>query len=817
MVEFDRSAFIAKFQEEAQDLLQRLNESVITLEGDPENRELIDQMMRDAHTIKGSSRMVGLIEISDVAHWLEDIMVKVRDGEMKYTPEMSDYFFEALDAIVYLADNNGVNEGELLDLDGLKAKLSALAEGGTGAAKTVAASGAAGAAPEDGKPAEEAAGAAAAAGSKPAKRGSRKKAVPELEPAEETDHVSSIEGQDGEPASGPAGSAVRDEAAPASGEGGSAGPAAAPGKKAPDELKSKVQTTIRIRTSQVDSLLNLISEVVIGQIKAEQRANEMRAIQSVTAETWQAWVRVRSLLSALDEQGALEGLAEDVNLLDTRLSESYRALSAFVKDYTEDVSRTSLVVNDLQEQGMRLRMLPANTIFQTFPRAVRDLAKQFKKEIDFQIEGGDTELDKKVLEEINDPLVHIMRNCVDHGIEDPDTRKKLGKPPVGTVKLAARQEGDRIIIEITDDGAGIDPDKVRESAVRKGYISEAEAAAMSDREAMYLIFEAGFSTAAIITEISGRGVGMDVVREFVVEKLKGSLDVESEVGKGTRFKLTIPLTLAIIRALMLRVGDQIFAMPTGSIDETLRIDPSEIIKVEGREVIRRQRRTIPLVRLSEILGVPSEPLEAAKQPIVTIGYSGHRMGFMVDGFLGEQQIVIKPLGSHLKKIDNVAGVTILGAGEVVPILNIPDLMANARTRSGQRVGPAQRVEREGPRKVLICEDSFTTRELERSIFEAAGYDVETAVDGAQGFQKLRDGLKVDAVVTDVQMPNMTGFELTKAIKSDPALAEIPVIIVTSLERDEEKAEGIEAGADAYITKSVFNQDTLLDTVDRLIR
>ncbi len=809
MVEFDRSAFIAKFQEEAQDLLQRLNESVITLEGDPENRELIDQMMRDAHTIKGSSRMVGLIEISDVAHWLEDIMVKVRDGEMKYTPQMSDYFFEALDAIVYLADNNGVNEGGLLDLDGLKAKLSALAEGGTDAAKAAEAQAAA------------AQDASAVESPQPApKKRTRKKAVPEAEAPDQqgsapsgTDEPEGADEQEAHEDEGDEGSdSARQEEKSAA-----VASKTAPGKKVPDELKSKVQATIRIRTTQVDSLLNLISEVVIGQIKAEQRANEMRAIQAATMETWQTWLRMRSLLTALDEQGVAEGLTEDMNLLDTRLSESQRALSAFVKDYTEDVSRTSLVVNDLQEQGMRLRMLPANTIFQTFPRAVRDLAKQFKKEIDFQIEGGDTELDKKVLEEINDPLVHIMRNCVDHGIEDPETRKKLGKPPVGTVKLAARQEGDRIIIEITDDGAGIDPDKVRESAVRKGYISEAEAAAMSDREAMYLIFEAGFSTAAIITEISGRGVGMDVVREFVVEKLKGSLDVESEVGKGTRFKLTIPLTLAIIRALMLRVGDQIFAMPTGSIDETLRIDPAEIIKVEGREVIRRQRRTIPLVRLSEILGIPAQPLEAAKQPIVTIGYSGHRMGFMVDGFVGEQQIVIKPLGSHLKKIDNVAGVTILGAGEVVPILNIPDLMANARTKSGQRVGPAQRAEREGPRKVLICEDSFTTRELERSIFEAAGYEVETAVDGAQGFQKLRDGLKVDAVVTDVQMPNMTGFELTKAIKSDPTLMAIPVIIVTSLERDEEKAEGIEAGADAYITKSVFNQDTLLDTVDRLIR
>lgn len=796
MVEFDRSAFISKFQEEAQDLLQRLNEGVITLEAEPDNRELIDQMMRDAHTIKGSSRMVGLIEISDVAHWLEDIMVKVRDREMAYTSDMTDSFFEALDAIVYLTDNAGVNVDDALDLDGLKTKLAAIAAGGEAPAA-------------EAQP--EAAASGDAAGPAPKKKGRKKAAepTPEPEPAAEGDDEPGDEDDEAH--------AEEDHEAHADAPDAPAAARATHGQASDVGLKRKEQTTIRIRTAQVDGLLNLISEVVIGQIKAEQRANEMRTLQQQSLELWQSWSRVKQALSAYTAGESLEIAEDEINLLDGLLADHRRAVTTFSKGYTEDVSRISLVVNDLQEQGMRLRMLPANTIFQTFPRAMRDLAKQFRKEIDFILEGGDTELDKKVLEEINDPLVHIMRNAVDHGVEDAETRKKLGKPAVGTIRLGARQEGDRIVIEISDDGAGIDPDRVRASAVRKGYITDAEASSMSDREATYLIFEAGFSTAAIITEISGRGVGMDVVREFVVEKLKGSLDVQSEIDKGTTFRLTIPLTLAIIRALLLRVGDQTFALPTASIEETLRIDPAEIIKVEGREVIRRQRRTVPLVRLSEILGVVEHGPEGSKQPIVTIGYSGHRMGFIVDAFQGEQQIVIKPLGSHLKKIDNVAGVTILGAGEIVPILNVPDIMTNARTRSGQRVGPAVKVEREGPRSILLCEDSFTTRELERSIFEAAGYTVEAAADGSIGYTKLKEGLRVDAIVTDVQMPNMTGFELTKAIKSDPQLADIPVIIVTSLERDEEKAEGIEAGADAYITKSVFNQDTLLDTVERLIR
>jgi two-component system chemotaxis sensor kinase CheA len=767
MVEFDRSAFIGKFQEEAGEYLQRLNEGVIMLEGDPGNRALIDQMLRDAHTLKGSSRMVGLIEISDVAHRLEDIMVKVRDGQMAYASEMSDIFFEALDMIVFLSENAGKPLSEGIDVDALTARLSAVADGGAASEAAAPVPAAVTAAQDDPDP-QDVAEAQAAQGDEP--------------------------DQSLESANGP----VR--------------------AKRDDQLTSKEQATIRIRTAQLDSLLNLISEVVIGQIKADQRIGDIRSLSSNLAELWRVWGHIKSRaaeLAATDDP-RFQGMAEDLAAVDDLMGDARRGVGTLAKDYQEDTARISAVVTDLQEQGMQLRMLPVSTIFSTFPRAVHDLARDFGKEVELIIEGADTELDKKVLEEINDPLIHIMRNAMDHGIESPEARVEAGKPRVGTIRMAARQEGDHIVIEVSDDGAGIDPDRVRMAAVRKGYISENEAVAMSDREATYLIFESGFSTAQIITEISGRGVGMDVVRQFVVERLKGSLDVHSELGKGSTFRLTIPLTLAIIRALLMRVGDRTFAIPTASIEETLRVAPQEVLKAEGHQVIRRQRRTVPLVRLGDILGVEHVP-SGGKIPIATIGFSGHRMGFIVDSFVGEQQIVIKTLGSHLKRVENVAGVTVLGAGEVVVILNVPDLMDNARSRSGLRVREGRVEKRKGPKRILICEDSFTTRELERSIFEAAGYDVEVAMDGAQGLAKLRQGLKADAVVTDVQMPNMTGFELTKAIKTDTALMHTPVIIVTSLERDEEKSEGIDAGADAYITKSVFNQDTLLETVERLIR
>jgi len=744
MAEFDRSAFIGKFKEEAAEYLQRLNEGVIALEGDSDNRPLIDRMLRDAHTLKGSSRMVGLLEISDIAHRLEDIMVGLRDGQRPYTPELTDGFFDALDAILYLTDHAGDDASATLDVPALLARLESLN-----------------------------AGAAAETAGTPGPR------VP-----------------------------PRDAAAPA------------PTALAGDEdgaLHARESSTVRVKTEHVDRLLNLVSEVVIGDIKADERGRELRAVAGLAGETNRLWARLRASVASLDP-GAAESLALHIESLDSALAEQRSRLRRLTAASAEDSSRSSTVAQDLQEQAMALRMLPVATVTAALPRAVRDLARQAGKDVELVIEGGDTELDRKVLEEINDPLIHIVRNAIDHGIETPEQRCVAGKLERGRVCIAARQEGDRIIIEVSDDGAGIDPVRIREVAERRGYVTSAEAAALSDRQAMYLIFEPGFTTSSIITELSGRGVGMDVVREFVVEKLRGALDVESTPGEGSTFSLTIPLTLALIRALLVRVDGQTFAVPTVSITETLRIDPAEVLQTEGHDVIRRERRTIPLVSACDVLGFEAAGTTPRRLPVIVVGLSGQRMGFVVDAMLGEQRIVIKTLADQLGRAEMVAGVTVLGAGEVVPILDVSALMARGREISGFRSRRPQPAEQQPARRrrILICEDSFTTRELERSIFEAAGYTVETAPDGAQGLAKLKEGLRVDAVVTDVQMPAMTGFELARAIKADSALRGIPVVIVTSLERAEEKAEGIDSGADAYITKSVFNQDTLLDTVERLI-
>jgi len=745
MAEFDRSAFIGKFKEEAHEYLQRLNEGVIALEGDPESRPLIDRMLRDAHTLKGSSRMVGLLEISDIAHRLEDVMVGLRDGQRTHTPELTDGFFDALDAILYLTEHAGEETSATLDVPALLGRLELL--------NAVAA-------PES-------------ASTPDPRVASRDTVTP-----------------------APAALAAEEDGA----------------------LHARESSTVRVRTEHVDRLLNLVSEAVIGDIKAGERERELRSVTVLSGEANRLWARLRATVAGLDPAAA-ELLALHVESLDSALAEQRGRLARLTAASAEDSSRSSTVVQDLQEQAMALRMLPVATVTAALPRAVRDLARQAGKDVELVIEGGDTELDRKVLEEINDPLIHIVRNAIDHGIETPEQRRAAGKPERGRVCITARQEGDRIIIEVSDDGAGIDPARIRDVAERRGYVTATEAVALSDRQAMYLIFEPGFTTSSIITELSGRGVGMDVVREFVVEKLRGALDVESTPGQGSTFSLTIPLTLALIRALLVRVDGQTFAVPTVSITETLRIDPADVMRSEGHDVIRRERRTIPLVPMGEVLGFGAKGPPPRRLPVIVVGLSGQRMGFAVDAMLGEQRVVIKTLGDQLGRAEMVAGVTVLGAGEVVPILDVSALMARGREVSGfrsRRPQPLAVQQSARRRSVLICEDSFTTRELERSIFEAAGYTVETAPDGAQGLAKLQEGLRVDAVVTDVQMPVMTGFELARAIKADPVLKGTPVVIVTSLERAEEKAEGIDSGADAYITKSVFNQDTLLDTVERLI-
>lgn len=451
-----------------------------------------------------------------------------------------------------------------------------------------------------------------------------------------------------------------------------------------------------------------------------------------------------------------------------------------------------------------------------------------------QIVGGDTELDKRVLEQIKDPLIHMLRNAIDHGIEPPQQRVALGKPRSGTITLTAEQLGKDVLICVSDDGAGLDLDAIRQTIARHGV----DAQTLSEIELVEGIFKVGISTSPIITDISGRGVGLDVVRRNV-EALHGRIDVDWTPGEGAAFTLTLPLRLTSSRGLLVRVSNELFAIPLNAIERIMYISPQEISPLEGQDTVLYNGRPLTLVQLGDVLELPRaeaqrdnvlSPSNALRMHsskgeahilVVILAAAERRMAFAVDELVGEQEIVIKGLGKQLTRVGGIAGATVMGSGRVVLILNVADLIKLAMRGGGRSVfdalaEAAPSMVTRAQRRILIVDDSITTRTLEKNILEAAGYTVQLAVDGQEALSTIATGGVPDLIVSDLVMPRMDGFELTQRIKDDPNMASVPVILVTSLDSPKDKARGIEIGADAYIVKSSFDQNNLLETIEQLI-
>jgi two-component system chemotaxis sensor kinase CheA len=412
----------------------------------------------------------------------------------------------------------------------------------------------------------------------------------------------------------------------------------------------------------------------------------------------------------------------------------------------------------------------------------------------------------------------MIRNALDHGIEDPDARVAAGKPRQGRLLLAARHEGEYVVIEMSDDGAGINSEKVKEKALKRQLITESEAGRMGDAEMTQLLFKPGFSTSDIITDVSGRGVGMDVVKTKV-EELKGMVYLRSAAGKGTTVTLKVPLTLAMSRVMFVRAAGQLLAIPTTSMQEAVLIQRDAIKTIEGREAYVLRGHAVPLVGLDSVLGLDEvAAVERDRMPVVIIDLAGTRVGFVVDEMVGEHEVVIKALGPHLAKVGNIAGATILGSGEVVLILNPPDLIGSAALHYGHhssiKAARSKSERKQTELRILVVDDSSTIRELEKGILLTAGYSVDEAVDGVDALAKVKK-FKYDLMLVDIQMPRMDGLAFTKRIKGDSDFADIPIIIMTTLEKDEDKRRGIEAGADAYMVKKAFDQANLLSVIEQL--
>jgi two-component system chemotaxis sensor kinase CheA len=732
---------------------------------------------------------MGFDNIGGIAHKMEDRLKEVRDGSGKMTDDLADFLFASLDKIGAILEAGGKGEAEVEE------KKEPVKEQ---------------AAPPP-KKEETARKPTRPAASTPAPKKPLVEAFAGT-PAPKPAAANPAAAPPPMPAPGPRAPAV-------------AGPPAAPPTRVRPAASppAAAQETIRVDTQKVDELVNVSGEMVVNHIRFEDRLSVLKRLWLDYKEHQRLWLHIRdhlasSIVGAGEMNAETSGFYDMLHRFSRHMIKFTDTFSWYVREVGDDTVHLALTTTDLQREVMALRMVPVAMAFDLFRRTIRDIAREAGKDVRVEIRGRETEIDKKMIEGIKDPLVHLVRNAIDHGIETPEERVRAGKPREGAVELCAREEGDRIIIEVKDDGRGIDPNRVKEAALRKGIISREEAAEITDAEAIDLIFRPSFSTIDRVTETSGRGVGMDVVKSSV-EALKGEVHIATEVGRGTTFSLTLPLTLAVTRVLFVEVSGKTFGLPTPSVLQTAKISRTEVKSIERREAIQVRNRTIPLVALGDMLSLPRvSSSKDEKVSVVILQSAGEQIAFVVDTVIGEQEIVLKNLGVHLQRVPNVAGAALLGSGDVVLVLHVPDLFASSRLAPRQRrvpEVPGALMPEEQAKRVLIVEDSLTTRELERNILAAHGYEVDVANDGIEGLHKLSDG-GFDLVVADISMPRMDGLQMIARIKEDERTRNVPVILVTASDRPDDRRRGMELGIEGYVVKSAFDQTGLLDTIQSLI-
>ena len=588
-----------------------------------------------------------------------------------------------------------------------------------------------------------------------------------------------------------------------------------------------ISETVRISTSKLDSLLLKAEELTSLKLVSNQHMRDLKDVTNSLGHWKKRWSRiepdVRVLRKQVQSPSPLVRLLEFLDWSKDYIQSLEREIRTLSKASEQDQRLLAGMVDDLLDDMKKATMLPFSSLFGLFPRMVRDISRDQSKDVDLVLNGEEIEIDRRVLEEMKDPLIHLLRNTIDHGIETPGKRAESQKPPKGTINLTVFQtEGNKIEILILDDGEGIDLTKVKEKAIKQGIISGKEAEDLKDQEAAYLIFRSGVSTSPIITQISGRGIGLAIVQEKV-EELGGLISVESEPGKGSCFRMQLPVTLATFRGVLVQVADDLFIVPCSNVECVLRIEQDKVKTVENMATIPLNGQVLPLLELSDVLRLHPKGQNTDREyvTVVVLGAGKKRIAFSVNEVMDEQEVLVKNLGKQLSRVPYLAGATILGTGRVVPILNVNDLLKSPTEvitiahRAKAIEDTEDAVDASLKKSILVVEDSITSRMLIKNILESAGYFVKTAVDGLDGYTTLKTE-EFDLVVTDVEMPRMNGFELTAKIRSDTKLSEIPLVLVTSLDSREDRERGVDVGANAYIAKGSFDQSNLLEVVQRLI-
>ena len=556
------------------------------------------------------------------------------------------------------------------------------------------------------------------------------------------------------------------------------------------EPKLKTADTVRVKLAKLDELVKLMGEVVSSHARMRQRLVDVHALE-------------RELGTSLGEAAAAQ-------------------LHRFAQTLKDDVQAQEALMDELHDKTLLMRMLPLAIVFEPAARLVRELARSVGKQVECAVSGAEIELDLQMIDKLSDPIIHLIRNGIDHGIELPEARVAAGKPAQGRLRLSARQDGSWVVIDIADDGGGIPIAAVRDKAVKKGFLTPEKAAALTDQEAIDLIFLPGFSTSNIITDLSGRGVGMDVVKQTILDDMQGVVSVETRPGAGTTFSLRLPLSLAVMRVLLVEVDGQPFGFTAQYVTELLRMPLDAMMNVAERNAVIIRNEFVPVVPLAELLRVPAASTRRDRDErklgllLVVLRVRNEKIAVRVDDLLDERDMVIKPLPEHMRKLPMVSGMVITGKNELVSVLHAPALLEIARRARGQAVrAEAISHAAETHYRVLVVDDSLNTREIERDVLEAYGYDVTLAEDGLDGFRKAMDG-NFDAVLTDVEMPNMDGFSLTARLRQEEKYRDKPIVIITSREKEEDKRRGVQVGADAYIVKGDFDQSNLVDTLRALL-
>ncbi|MDJ0762268.1 MAG: Hpt domain-containing protein [Myxococcota bacterium] len=750
------------FRSEALEHIKTLSEVLFTLEeGKTDSGELLTRAFREAHSMKGSAGTLGFARVEAVTHRLEDVFGQLSRGARQVTPKDVDLLLTALDVIRTSIENSVSGDDQLTKEESETAQaLNALAK------DLAKASG------KDDKASVE------RVDLTPEKQDP---APPKTEPQSTTNKA---------PAS--------KKSTP------SQDPSARAAQKPKDEF-------IRIAESKIDSVIALVSELFEANMQLESLVHELNGFCNVANELSSAFGTLMREFEGTEYETELHGTIEKARNLNIQLRMT-------TTRFERDERQISKLIQSSQEELRKIRMAPVSSLFVMIRRQVREASKVTGKKLELFLGGGEYAVDRKVLDAIEEPLVHILRNAASHGIESADQRKEAQKSETARISVVARHTGDAVEITVADDGRGIDPESIRKSLREKRGLTADQVEKFTTDQLLDYLFESGFSTQKGVTKISGRGVGLDVVK-YTVERLGGEVRLESEVGVGTAITLRLPLAMSTIRCLLLRVAGRVLAIPASNVEKVI-IPSSEDLKLIGSsEVILYGGQNVPLGSLGSLLGLASDTSTAvdANRMVAIISFGERRYAFRIDELIEYTQLILKPLGDLLGRVPNISGISLLGTGDVAIVLNPADLVRAAggvRKESDKQLLPelSETVE---TTRVLVVDDSIATRTLEKTLLESAGFMVLTASDGYKALDTLSTN-RFDIVLSDIQMPNMDGFELARTIKSRAQFSHLPVILISSLGSDEDKARGLAAGADAYIVKRELTQQELVETINQLL-